>query len=143
MLSLYSSRTLSPSQRIQQMEDIDNHRSQLAAATRMTQSLREAISTQCAAAAAREDTCLLEILTPTQTAKFHDWVASNQERCQRIMDKRRTDPEKESSVWREQSLFEFCRRLDEVLRISKKEDEEMVQVEDHDPQQEQQQSQLN
>jgi hypothetical protein len=101
----------------------------------MTQSLREAVSTQCAAAAVREDTCLLEILTPTQTAKFHDWVSSNQERCQRIIDKRRTDPEKESSVWKEQSLFEFCRRLDEVLRISKKEDEEMVQVEDQEQQQ--------
>lgn len=111
------------------MEDLANNRSQLAAATRMTQSLREAISAQCHAASLREDKCLLEVLSPTQTAKFHDWVANNQDRCQRIIDKRRVDPEKDSPVWKEQSLFEFCRRLDEVLRISKKEeDEEMESV---------------
>lgn len=96
----------------------------MAAATKMTQSLREAIASQCRAAAAREDKCLLEVLTPTQTAKFHDWVATNQDRGQRIIDKRRADPGKNSVAWKEASLFELGRRLEEVLRISKKEGEE-------------------
>ena len=101
------------------MGNLADDRSKLAAATRMTASLREAVGSQCRAASARENKSMLEVLTPAQTVKLNEWVSANKERCHRVLNKKRATPEKDT-VWKEQSLFEFCRRLDEVLRISKK-----------------------
>ena len=105
--------------RLQQMENLANYRSQLAAATKMTHSLTVAISAQCRASSAREDKCLLEVLTPSQTIKFHEWISANQQRCDRFIRESRPAPEKCDPVFKETSLIEFCKRLDDVLRISK------------------------
>lgn len=109
--------------RLQQMENLANYRSQLAAATKMTTSLTAAISSQGRSATAREDKSLLDVLTPAQTVKFNEWVAANQERCARVIRERRPAPEKCYPVFKETSLIEFCKRLDEVLRISQQEHE--------------------
>jgi hypothetical protein len=106
------------SRRLQQMENLPNYRSQLAAATKMTHSLTVAISAQCRASSAREDKCLLEVLTPSQTIKFHEWIGANQQRVDRFIRESRPAPEKCDPVFKETSLVEFCKRLDDVLRIS-------------------------
>jgi len=103
------------------MENLANYRSQLAAATQLTSSLAEATIAQCHIASARDDKSHLQVLSPAQSAKFHEWVAANHGRCSRFMHQRRPVHEKSSPVFKETSLFEFCKRLEEVLRISKKE----------------------
>jgi len=115
-LSLYTDR-------LQQMEHLATYRSQLADATKLTSNLTEAISSQCRNAAGRENKALLEVLTPEQAAKFHSWKATNQDRCNRVMKKKRPEPETSYPVLKESALAEFCRRLEEVLRISKKEED--------------------
>ena len=107
--------------RLQQMENLANNRSQLAAATQLATSLTEAITSQCRIALAREDRSVLQTLTPSQTVKMHEWIAANQERCNRFISERRPAAEKCYPVFKETSLIEFCKRLEEVLRISKKE----------------------
>ncbi|CAB9509289.1 bZIP transcription factor [Seminavis robusta] len=113
--------------RLQQMENLADYRSQLAAATKMTSSLTDAIiSTQCQIASAREEKSFLDVLSPEQTIKFHEWKAANQERSARFIREKRPAPEKCYPVFKETSLVEFCKRLEEVLRISnKKQDEKM------------------
>lgn len=103
------------------MENLPNYRSQLAAATKLTSNLTEAIGSQCQTSTAREDSSLLQVLTPAQTVKFQEWVAANQDRCTRVISERRPTPEKCYPVFKDSALIEFCKRLEEVLRISKKE----------------------
>ena len=112
--------------RLQQMENLANYRSQLAAATKLTCSLTEAVSTQCQQSTAREGKSFLEVLTPAQTAKYHEWVAANQGRCSRVIRERRPAHEKSNPVFGDSALIEFCKRLEEVLRISKGGEHEMV-----------------
>ena len=102
------------------MENLPNYRSQLAAATKLTSNLTEAIGSQCQASIAREDRSFQDVLTPAQAVKFHEWVAANQERCARMIRERRPTPEKCYPVFKDSALIEFCKRLEEVLRISKK-----------------------
>ena len=104
---------------LQQLEHLANYRSQLAAATKMTHSLTVAISAQCRVSCAREEKSLLEVLTPAQTIKFHEWIAANQERCDRFIRLNRPAPEKCDPVFKDTSLIEFCKRLDDALRISR------------------------
>lgn len=114
-------RLLQALKRLQQMENLANYRSQLAAATKLTANLTEAISSQCQVSVAREDRSFLGVLTPAQAAKFHGWMAANQERCSRLLRERRPTPEKCNPVFKDSALVEVCKRLEEVLRISKKE----------------------
>lgn len=114
-------RLLQALKRLQQMENLANYRSQLAAATKLTTNLTEAISSQCQVSVAREDRSFLGILTPAQAAKFHGWMAANKEWCSRLLGERRPPPEKCNPVFKDSALVEVCKRLEEVLRISKKE----------------------
>lgn len=113
-------RILQALKRLQQMENLANYRSQLAAATKLTSSLTTAISAQQHIASARENKSILGVLTPEQSAKFHAWMSTNQERCSRVIQQRQPKAEKTYPVLKETALIEFCRRLDEVLRISSK-----------------------
>ena len=113
--------------RLQQMENLANYRSQLAAATKLTSNLTEAISSQCRASMGREDRSFLQTLSPAQSAKFHEWVSANQERCNRVIRERRPTPEKCYPVFKDSALIEFCKRLEEVLRISKKEQDVVME----------------
>ena len=106
------------------MENLANYRSQLAAATKLTSSLTEAISRQCHIASLRESNSALKILTPEQSAKYHTWMTANKDRCDKVMQKRQPEAEMPSpDASKDTALIEVCRRLDEVLRISKKEPE--------------------
>ena len=104
------------------MENLANYRSQLAAATKLTSSLTTAISSQQRVASHREGRSILDVLTPEQSTKFHAWMSANQERCSRVIQKRQPEAEKSYPVLKETALIEFCRRLDEVLKISNVED---------------------
>ena len=61
--------------------DLPHCRSQIEAATRMASRLKEGVLLQSHNVAVRADRTYLNVLTPTQTLKFHKWLANNRERC--------------------------------------------------------------
>ena len=93
----------------------------MALATKMATNMKKGVLFQGHAASMRTDTTLLEILTPEQSVKFLRWMSANKERCREMIGRRSTD--EDTAMKKETTLSDLCRRLDEVLRLPKGNDE--------------------
>jgi hypothetical protein len=103
--------------RVQEQNNIDEKRSQIAAATRMASNLKEAMMYQSHAAAMRSKRSFIEILTPKQTVLYQEWLASNRSRCEDILTKRKhaAGLRSPNSNTEKFSLLNICKRLEEVV----------------------------
>jgi len=105
--------------KVQEFEGLGTDRSQMAAAVRTGDSLREAVESLSRVVAQREEN---SVLSPAQLAAYRNWLSSNEERRRAVLDHRESmDDTDSSSFATESSLQEICRRLNEVLQISKSE----------------------
>ena len=110
--------------RVKQRERLANERSQIAAATRMASSLKEAVLYQSHAASVRNEKFFTDILPPKQTILYQEWLLKNRDRCQRAIIQRKNSiasaaPDSAESV----CLLDICRKLEETLMISKGEND--------------------
>jgi hypothetical protein len=104
---------------VQQLEHLPNTRTQIDAATRMAENLKEAVLYQSHAASIRAKRSYLEVLTPRQTILYQEWLSNkNRERLSEVMKRRRA---RSSSFEADNNpcLMDVCRKLEEILRISK------------------------
>jgi hypothetical protein len=107
-----------------------NDRTQIAAATRMASSLKEALLYQLFVSSFRKRKAFLDILTPRQAILYLHWSLSNRDRCQQVLDGRRrgaasssTTPEDPIMTPRDENnltLEALCRSLEESLKITKR-----------------------
>ncbi|KAL3925000.1 MAG: hypothetical protein SGILL_000694 [Bacillariaceae sp.] len=104
-----------------------NNNSQVAAATRMASTLKEAVRYQVYLSSFRKKKTFLEILTPQQALRYREWLLSNRERCNQVMDERRKTFSGSASqsiapgaAARDGNLTleDLCRNLEEMLKIS-------------------------
>jgi len=98
---------------------VAENRSQMAAAVRTGDSLREA-TFSLSHMVARREASAQRIMTSTQSAAFQGWLSSNRDRFRDIVQQRGTLEDK-ASLSSDATLDDICRRLNEVLRISKAE----------------------
>jgi hypothetical protein len=106
---------------IRQLENLQKERSQIAAATRMSSSLKEAVLYQSHTTSMRSEKYYTDILTPKQTVLYQDWLSTNRDRCREALSRRKES----KGAWSPNStdsvcLLDVCRKLEEVLKISKK-----------------------
>jgi len=119
-------RFLQALKRVKQYENYHRDSSQIAAATRMASSLKEAVRYQAYVSSFRKKKAYLDILTPQQTILYQEWLLSNRERCKQVLDERRKVSFPPSSLSSPSSstdanltLEALCRNLEEILKISK------------------------
>jgi hypothetical protein len=82
----------------------------------MANNLKEAVLYQSHAAELRAKRSYCEILTPEQTIMYQEWCSQNRERLK----ERRQVKLQQQEQKTQQDLIDFCRRLEQVLNISKK-----------------------
>uniref|UniRef100_A0A6U3RW20 BZIP domain-containing protein n=1 Tax=Ditylum brightwellii TaxID=49249 RepID=A0A6U3RW20_9STRA len=132
--------------RAQEKENFANDRAQIEVAATLTSNLKTGMLFQSDMATHRSETCLFQILTPTQVCGFLRWFANNRERCRNVA--RVLVTEKKEGVvrnkdedvkvencdeglsegWKgvdgeldgEVTLNDICRRLDEALKFQSK-----------------------
>jgi len=114
---------------------------QIAAATRLTYSLKEAVLYQLYAASFRKRKAYLDILTPRQTILYQEWLLSNRDRSKQVLNnKRKRSPSSTisdmllstttssssssspgSTPTRDENLTleKLCQYLEESLKVSK------------------------
>jgi hypothetical protein len=106
-------RFLAAQKRVQQIPGLAESRAQMAAAQRTTESLKGAVESICSVVSQREEQTFLSVLDPEQVAAYQDWLVANRDRCRSAL------PVQESPGGKDTSMPEICRKLDEVLQISK------------------------
>lgn len=99
------------------MPNLPEERHQMALATKMATNLRKGVLFQAHAASMRTNTTLLDILTPEQSIKYLQWMATNREKCREKIQQQRHDDD--VAMTKETTLSDICNRLDEVLRFPK------------------------
>lgn len=82
-------------------------------ATDATRHLQNAMLCHTKLASQRNDALLLDILTPTQTALFLEWMKNNRERCRAVME-RRLRSVAVGNAEGESTLVGVCRQLEEM-----------------------------
>jgi hypothetical protein len=109
-------RFLAAQKRVQQIPGLAESRAQMAAAQRTTESLKGAVESICSIVSQREEQTFLSVLDPKQVAVYQDWLVANRDRCSSAL----PAPGDSSLIGgKEMSMPEICRKLDEVLQISK------------------------
>eukprot|EP00529_Nitzschia_sp_RCC80_P000189 CAMPEP_0113446410 /NCGR_PEP_ID=MMETSP0014_2-20120614/3691_1 /TAXON_ID=2857 /ORGANISM="Nitzschia sp." /LENGTH=873 /DNA_ID=CAMNT_0000337499 /DNA_START=329 /DNA_END=2950 /DNA_ORIENTATION=+ /assembly_acc=CAM_ASM_000159 len=114
--------------RVQNYEKFQHEGSQIAAASRMTSRLKEAVQYQLFVASYRKKKTFLDILTPRQAIKYQEWLLSNGDRCRQMLadDRMKVSPSPSPTPGDENvTLEDVCRNLEKVLKISKLEPSEM------------------
>eukprot|EP00980_Cylindrotheca_fusiformis_P000275 scaffold66_cov115-Cylindrotheca_fusiformis.AAC.7 len=102
--------------RVRQLQTIDEKRSQIAAATKMASNLKEAMLYQSHNAAMRNKRCLIDILTPQQTVKYQQWIASNRNRCkEKLLNRKEPSGRASPASVERSSLMDVCKRLEQVV----------------------------
>jgi bZIP transcription factor len=110
--------------KLQESSAAASSRAEVAAAVRTGDRLREAVESLSRRTAEREQHTLNGILSQPQVAAYQQWLASNRDRCVRLVEQRTAEvkpPPDEFPV--ESSLDDICQRLNEVLQISNPERE--------------------
>jgi hypothetical protein len=78
--------------------------------------LKEAMLYQSHNAEMRSKRSLIDILTPQQTVKYQEWLASNRRRCKENLIKRKEALGRVSpNSIEHSSLLDVCKRLEEVV----------------------------
>merc|ERR1719491_2582972 len=67
--------------RVKQDVKLPSSRTKLSIAKTMSSSLKDGVLYQSHSASERNETALLRILTPSQTARFQKWIIANRSRC--------------------------------------------------------------
>jgi hypothetical protein len=101
-------------------------RSQMDVAVNTAESLSKAVGSLSHVLARREERAYLGILNPQQVAAYHTWLINNRGRCRRAVEVDHcgaplvdaSSAARISSVNKDTSLQDVCRRLNEVLQIS-------------------------
>lgn len=84
-------------------------------ATDATRHLQNAMQCHTQLAAKRNETLLLEILTPTQAALFKEWFKKNKDMCKALMEMELAASAADSSnVQSESTLGGVCKQLDDM-----------------------------
>jgi hypothetical protein len=109
-------RFLAAQKRVQQIPGLTESRAQMAAAQRTTESLKGAVESICSVVSQREEQTFLSVLNPEQVAAYQEWLVANRERCRSAL-----PASGDSSLigGKDTTMPEICRKLDEVLQISK------------------------
>ncbi len=109
-----------------EIPNLDYIQSETTTAVRTVESLSSAVESVSYAVGRREEASLNSILTPAQTAAYQGWLARNRNKCHQAFHRAQVDPlpaaaTSEAGVIpaKDTSLVDICRRLNEVLRISK------------------------
>eukprot|EP00934_Nitzschia_sp_Nitz4_P004585 Nitzschia sp. Nitz4//scaffold51_size120721//113363//115439//NITZ4_003749-RA/size120721-snap-gene-0.28-mRNA-1//1//CDS//3329553928//4575//frame0 len=111
------------------VENLAHVRAQMEAASRMASGLREAVLLQSHNATVRRNQTYLGVLTPEQTIRYQQWLEKNKGR---YSDKQSQDKPMQRAPSpldvampsaENMTLMEVCRKLEEVLKISKVTDE--------------------
>ena len=102
--------------RLEEDPDIQEKRSQMAAATRMALKLKEAMLYQSQLIEMRNKQTFIDILTPQQTLLYQKWLTSNRNRCRDVIMKRKeafrsASPNSTANA----SLLDVCKRLEELV----------------------------
>jgi hypothetical protein len=109
-------RFLAAQKRVQQIPGLTDSRAQMAAAQRTTESLKGAVESICSVVSQREEQTYLSVLNPEQVAAYQVWLVANRDRCRTAL------PKADDSLsigGKDTTMPEICRKLDEVLQISK------------------------
>lgn len=126
--------------RVKQDVKLPSSRTKLSIAKTMSSSLKDGVLYQSHSASERNETALLRILTPSQTARFQKWIIANRSRCNTLFGNGNNDnnqmiTEKEnvekrnasilcsarSNSQNDPSLRSVCQQLTEALKITKNE----------------------
>jgi len=120
--------------RVKQDAKIPSSRKKLSIATTMSSSLKDGVLYQSHSASERNETALLRILTPSQTARFQQWIIANRSRCNKLFGNNQMTTEEEkdglpnpsiclarNNSQIDPSLSSVCQQLTEALKITKKE----------------------
>lgn len=104
--------------RLQDDPNTPHSRSQVAAAVRTGERLRDAVESVSRRVAEREQQTLNNILSQPQVEAYQQWLSGNRARCQSLV--QRMDLEKPSPpvIPVESSLDDICQRLNDLLQIS-------------------------
>ena len=118
--------------RIQQGDVFRSNGSQIAAATRLASSLKEAVDYQLYVASFRKRNTFFDILTPRQAILYQEWLLSNRDRTKKVQvlnERKRLststtggmDLSPESDRTRDENLTleKLCLHLEESLKVSK------------------------
>jgi hypothetical protein len=109
-------RFLAAQKRVQQIPGLTESRAQMAAAQRTTESLKGAVESICSVVSQREEQTFLSVLNPEQVAAYQEWLVANRDRCRSAL----PAPGDSSLIGgKDTTMPEICRKLDEVLQISK------------------------
>jgi hypothetical protein len=112
-------RFLAAQKRVQQIPGLAESRAQMAAAQRTTESLKGAVESICSVVSQREEQTFLSVLNPKQVAAYQDWLAANRDRCRSALPVEESPGDFSLIGRKDTSMPEICRKLDEVLQISK------------------------
>ncbi|GAX14569.1 hypothetical protein FisN_6Lh347 [Fistulifera solaris] len=111
-----------------EIPNLDYIQSETTTAVRTVESLSSAVESVSYAVGRREEASLNSILTPAQTAAYQGWLTRNRSKCHQAFNRAQGDqsplPAADTSEAgvnpaKDTSLVDICRRLNEVLRISK------------------------
>lgn len=112
-------RFLTAQKRAHEMDSLAN-RSQMAAAVQTSDRLYEAVESLGRVVSQREDRTILSILSPTQVGTYQKWLSTNRGRVGDIVQRTTSASSDNASLpSTESSLHDICKRLNEVLQISK------------------------
>jgi hypothetical protein len=112
-------RFMAAQKRAQQIPGLAESRAQMEAAQRTTESLKGAVESLCSVVSQREEQTFLSVLNPKQVAAYQEWLVANRERCRSTLPSQETPAESSLIRGKDTPLAEICRKLNEVLQISK------------------------
>lgn len=102
----------------------DQNDSKIAAVTSMVETIEQSLLLHSASVASKNETALLQILTPAQSIRFMEWFIRNKDRCKKVLKKEfeipgNSEPGKLPKVTSDQSLSDFCKLLTDNLKIKR------------------------
>lgn len=116
--------------RVKHDDEIRHSRTKLSVAATMVTSLKDGVLYQSHSASQRNETALLRILTPSQTARFQQWVLTNKSRCIKLKKRKIEEENAGINVASNSSLGDvsrndislscLCKQLTEALKITRK-----------------------
>jgi len=119
--------------RVKEDAKIQNTRRRLSIATTMASRLKNGVLYQSHSATERNANALIEVLTPSQAARFQEWLIANKSRCNTLLGVSNTNTEENNIVLKtasgcftsdtslkDLSMSSVCQQLTEALKITRK-----------------------
>ena len=105
---------------------INSSRAKLSLATTVSSNLKNGVLYQSHSASERNEAALLRVLTPSQTARFQQWMMVNQPRCRKLFGANSQHIETTNNCLQKDkaasdlTLSNVCEQLSEAMRITKR-----------------------